>query len=173
MAALPTDTPAPTETPSPTETPELTPTSELTPTDTPELPTETPSPEATFTPAVTETPLPTVEPSATPTPETQAALRAVIAAPVDGAQVTGQVEVMGSADGAGFVGYALEYAPGDQPGETDWLPVAPPSAEPVSDGLLALWPTDALNTGVYSLRLRALNSSGDVRTAQVRVIVVR
>ena len=171
MAAVPTDTPAPTETPFPTGTPELTPTSELTPTVTPESPTVTPTPEATFTPVVGETPLPTVEPS--PTPSSEAVLRAIITQPVDGAQVTGQVAVMGSADGAGFVGYVLEYALGDQPGETDWLPVAPPSAQPVSDATLALWQTDVLDAGIYSLRLRALNSSGDVRSAQVRVIVVR
>ena len=171
MAAVPTDTPAPTETPFPTGTPELTPTSELTPTVTPETPTVTPTPEATFTPVVGETPLPTVEPSPTPSPE--AILRAIITQPIDGAQVTGQVAVVGSADGAGFVGYVLEYALGDQPGETDWLPVAPPSAQPVTDATLALWQTDGLDAGIYSLRLRALNSSGDVRSAQVRVIVVR
>jgi hypothetical protein len=131
----------------------------------------TPTPEATFTPVTGETPSPTVEPSPTPLPET--ILRAIITQPVDGAEVTGQAEITGSADGAGFVGYVLEYAPGDQPGETDWLPVASPSVQPVSDAMLALWPTDALQTGVYSLRLRVLNSGGDVRTAQVRVIVVR
>jgi membrane peptidoglycan carboxypeptidase len=173
MVAIPTDTPAPTETPSPTGTPELTPTSELTPTDTPGLPTVTPTPEATFTPVVgeTETPLPTLEPSPTPSPE--AILRAIITQPVDGAQVTGQVAVVGSADGTGFVGYVLEYALGDQPGESDWLPMAPPSAQPVTDATLALWQTDVLDAGIYSLRLRALNSSGDVRSAQVRVSVVR
>ena len=118
-----------------------------------------------------ETPLPTVEPS--PTPSSEATLRTIITQPIDGAQVTGQVDVLGSADGAGFVGYVLEYALGDQPGETDWLPVAPPSAQPVTDATLALWQTAVLDAGIYSLRLRALNSSGDVRSAQVRVIVVR
>jgi membrane peptidoglycan carboxypeptidase len=173
MAAVPTDTPAPTETPLPTGTPEPTPTSELKPTDTPELPTVTPTPEATFTPmvAATETPLPTLEPS--PTPSSGSVLRAIIAQPLDGAQVTGQVAVVGSADGAGFVGYVLEYALGDQPGESDWLQVAPPSAQPVTDATLALWQTDVLDGGIYSLRLQALNSSGDIRSAQVRVSVVR
>ena len=87
--------------------------------------------------------------------------------------MTGQVAVVGSAAGAGFVGYVLEYTLGDQPGETDWLPVAPPSAQPVTDATLALWQTGGLDAGIYSLRLRALNSSGDVRSTQVRVIVVR
>ena len=67
----------------------------------------------------------------------------------------------------------MQISPGDQPGETDWLPVASPSPQPVSDAMLALWQTNELQTGVYSLRLRVLNSGGDVRTAQVRVIVVR
>ena len=99
-------------------------------------------------------------------------MRAIITQPVDGAQVTGQVDVLGSADGTGFVGYVLEYALGDQPGESVWLPVAAPSAQPVSDATLALWQTDVLDAGIYSLRLRALNSSGDVRSTQVRVSVV-
>jgi len=171
MAAVPTDTPAPTETPSPTGTPEPTPTIALTPSATPQPSTATPTPEATFTPAVGETPSPTVEPSVTPSPE--AGLRAVISQPIDGAQVTGQVGVMGSADGPGFIGYVLEYAPGDQPGETAWLAVAPRSSQPVADGALALWQTDALEPGTYSLRLRALDGGGNVRASQVRVIVTR
>ena len=173
MAVVPTDTPIPTETPSPTRTPEPTPTIELTPTVTPETPTVTPTPEATTTPVLVETPLPTVEPTLTLTPAPDAGPRAIITQPIDGAQVTGQVEVMGSADGSGFIEYVLEYAAGDQPGDTDWLPAAPPSTQPVSDATLALWQTDALDAGIYSLRLRALNSSGDVRSALVRVIVVR
>jgi hypothetical protein len=51
--------------------------------------------------------------------------------------------------------------------------VAPPFTQPVSDATLALWQTDVLDVGIYSLRLRALNSGRDVRSAQVRVIVVR
>ena len=172
MAAVSTDTPSPTETPSPTGTSEPTPTIAMTPSVTPEAPTVTPTPEATSTPTAGETPPPTVEPSVTPTSEAEAALRAVITQPVDGAQVTGQVEVLGSADGAGYVRYVLEYAPGDQPGEADWLPVALPSSQPVSDGVLAVWPTDVLEPGIYSLRLR-VDGSGNASAAQVRVIVQR
>jgi membrane peptidoglycan carboxypeptidase len=171
MAAVPTDTPGPTETPSPTGTPELTPTSELTPSVTPEAPTVTPPPEATFTPVVGETPLPTVEPSPTPSPE--AGLRAIITQPVDGAQVTGQVAVVGSADGAGFVGYVLEYAAGEQPPEPDWVFMAPPSLQSVTDGRLAVWQTDGLQPGIYSLRLSVADASGGVHRAQARVVLMR
>ena len=172
MAVVPTDTPIPTEMPSPTRTPEPTPTSELTPTVTPETPTVTPTPEATTTPVVGGDAAADGRALAyARSPD--AGPRAIITQPIDGAQVTGQVEVLGSADGGGFVEYVLEYAAGDQPGDTDWLPAAAPSTQPVSDATLALWQTDALDAGIYSLRLRALNSSGDVRSAQVRVIVVR
>ncbi len=173
MAAVPTDTPSPTETPSPTGTFEPTPTVEMTPSATSESPTLTPTPEGPATPATTETPSPTVEPTVTPSPETPAVLRAVITQPVDGAQVTGQVEVLGSAGGTGFTGYVLEYAPGDQPGEADWLAVALPSSQPVADGVLGVWSTDVLEPGIYSLRLRAFDGSDNVSAAQVRVIVQR
>ena len=173
MAATPTATPEPTETPSPTGTPLPTPTLVVTPTMTLEPPTVTPTAEATVTPAVTETPVPTVAPTATPSPPAQAALRAVITQPAEGAPVTGQVQVMGSADGVGYTGHVLEYAPGDQPGDAAWLPVAPPSTQPATDGLLAVWSTDALEPGIYSLRLRVFDSSGNASAAQVRVIVQR
>jgi hypothetical protein len=173
MAALPTETPAPTATPESTETLEPTATIEATPSATPEAPTATPTLEVTPTPAATEPPPPTIEPSATPTPEAQSPLRAVITQPADGAQVTGPVEIMGSADGAGFVYYALWYAPGDQPGETDWQMVGLPSSHPLTDGVFAVWRADLLEPGPYSLRLRAQDSSGNVSAAQVRVIVAR
>jgi hypothetical protein len=87
--------------------------------------------------------------------------------------ITGSVAVIGSAGGAGFVGYVLDYAVGDQPSETDWQMVALPGSAPVSDGTLAVWQTDTLASGIYALRLRVLDSSGNVRASQVRVIVAR
>ena len=173
LAAAATETPVPAETPTPTETPEPTATIQMTPTTTPESATATPTAVAVASPTPSETPPPTVEPSVTPTPETQADLRAVIAQPVDGAQVSGQVEVVGSADGAGYMGYVLEYASGDQPSETDWLQVALPSYQPVSDGVLGVWQTDVLEPGIYSLRLRTSDAGGNVSTAQVRIDVAR
>jgi membrane peptidoglycan carboxypeptidase len=172
LAALPTDTPAPAESPTPPEVSVLT----LTPE--PAL-TATPTPEATLTPAPAETPTPTptVEPpptaEASPTSSPEAELRAIIAQPVEGAVITGSVAVIGSAGGAGFVGYVLDYAVGDQPSETDWQMVALPGSAPVSDGTLAVWQTDTLASGIYALRLRVLDSSGNVRASQVRVIVAR
>ncbi len=87
--------------------------------------------------------------------------------------MTGQVEVLGMADGPDFAGYVVEYAPGDRPQDADWQPAAPPSNQPVSDGTLALWQTDQLAPGIYSLRLRVFDTSGAVYAAQVRVNVTR
>ena len=165
MAAVPTDTPAPTETLEPTWTPEPTATVEVTPTPTAEVATPTPTPS--------ETPPPAAEPSATPTPEAPAALRAVISQPADGAEVTGAVEVWGTADGAGYARYLLAYAAGDQPAEADWLPVALSSAQSAVDGLLGVWQTDVLEPGVYWLRLQVFDGSGNASATQVRVSTIR
>jgi membrane peptidoglycan carboxypeptidase len=171
LAASPTGTPAPTETPSPTSTPEPTPVGEITPTAIPEPPTATPTSETTATPAPGETPSPTVEPSPTAPPEPD--LRAIITQPADGAVVTGPVAVVGSADGAGFVGYVLDYAAGDQPGEADWQMMGLPSSKPLTDGVFAIWQSDLVEPGLYSLRLRVLDASGNARVAQIRVNVTR
>lgn len=165
----PTETPTltPTETPSPTPTLEATPTATLTP----EL---TPTP--TLVPEITATPSATLEPEVTPTPEVTpeppASVRAAISLPLDAAQVQGQVEIRGVADGEGFVGYIVEYAAAPVPQEFDWLPVGTESFVPVSDGILAIWPANTLGPGSYWLRLRVFDISGAARSVQVRVTVV-
>ncbi len=183
------ETPTVTPTPSATATVAATPTAGATPSLTPS-PTVEVAPAATVavTPEATATPTPEPPPAVTPpavtppavtppavTPpaETPSAVRAIITRPEEGTQVTGPVEVQGVADGSGFAGYIVEYAPGDAPQDAEWRPAAPPSGLPVSGGTLALWPTDQLTPGIYSLRLRVFDQSGTGGAVRVRVNVVR
>jgi flagellar hook assembly protein FlgD len=65
--------------------------------------------------------------------------------------------VTGSAGGASFQSYKLEYGYGDAP--VAWTFIAAGTA-PVSHGTLAFWDTSALTAPVYSLRLTVTASSG-------------
>lgn len=161
-----------------TPTPTLTPTVELTltPTATPETtetPTATPEAplEATPTPTAEVTVVVTIEPTALPTVPVSV-VRAAIVQPLDGATVADPtpVEVLGVADGPGFVSYVVEVAPGEAPADGDWSPVEPPSQQPVSGGLLATWRTDALAPGIYTLRLSVFDTSGTPTVIRVRVV---
>lgn len=146
------------EAPLPTETPTETPTPELLPTETP---TETPTPEATPTIEVVATPtvevIPTEGPTAIPT---SAVVLALIDEPLDGAQLNGPVDLLGTASGSGFAGYQLDFAPGDNPAELDFAPVGLASTTPVDSGLLATWNTTGLTPGIYTLRLRVYDTDG-------------
>jgi membrane peptidoglycan carboxypeptidase len=164
---LPPDTPTaePTDTSSPTVTPTETPA----PTQTP-FQAKTPVPTASVTPA--ETPLATPTPMATATVTLAEPVRAIIAEPIEGAQLTGDVLVLGSADGRNFVSYRLEYAPGDIPDVSTWQPIGPETAVPVASGLLGVWQTASTPPGPYTLRLIVKDLFGNETTAQARVQVV-
>lgn len=165
-------TPTPTETASPTATPTETPTPTQTST-----PTPTPTVVLTATLEVTPTPTALDEPTRTPTPtppvtlEPPGSVRAAIFRPVQAQKVSGQVEVFGVADGPGFVSYAVAYAPGAEPLPADWLPIGIASTLPVSGGQLALWETDELPPGIYSLRLRVFDLTGNTHDSQIQVEV--
>ncbi len=149
-------------TPTPTEYATETPTPEATPTETPAA---TPTEEAT--PGPTATPSPT---GAAPSPEpTSALVQAVIAEPVENSPLNGPVDMLGTADGQAFAGYQLDFAPGDRPASTDWLPVGMASTTPVQNGLLATWNTSGLQPGTYTLRLHVFDTSGAY--AESRVVV--
>jgi hypothetical protein len=159
--------------PAPTPEPSASPTPEPSPTETP--PAATPTLEATPTPTPTLTPAPTVTPETptpVPTPPAAGALIAIILSPADGAQVSGQVEIAGIAEGAGFAGYELLFAPGATPGDSDWLPAGNPGLQPVSGGVLGVWDTSGLAPGLYSLRLHAYDAGGNAAASMTRVEVV-
>ncbi|MBN2227588.1 MAG: S8 family serine peptidase [candidate division Zixibacteria bacterium] len=89
--------------------------------------------------------------------------RAKIIAPLSNAIVCGTVTVTGTADGADFSSYTLEYGEGATP--TTWTPIAT-SGTPVTDGILGQWHTGSRN-GRYSIRLRV----GTENVARVTVSV--
>jgi membrane peptidoglycan carboxypeptidase len=162
---LPTETPTeePTGTPSPT----------VTPTETP-FPTPTSSPSPSPAPSETPTGIPveTATPTATPTAALPEPVRAVIDEPVESAQLTGDVLVMGSADGESFAYYLLEFAPGGVPDLSAWQPVGPEVPVPTTSGLLGTWQTAFLLPGPYRLRLTAYDTAGNEVTAEVTVQIV-
>ncbi len=166
-------------TPAPTETATETPTPELTPTGTPTgTPTAALTPTASPTGGVivltpTETPTDVAPPTATATdlpPSTS--VRAAITQPQPGAQVSGIVDVLGIADGPGFAGYQFDYAIGDAPGETGWMPLGMASTTPVTDGLLVSIDTQGMASGVYTVRLRVYDTGGQYIEARVTVQLV-
>lgn len=94
---------------------------------------------------------------------------AAITAPTEGAEVTGPVDVTGTATDANFLKYELAYAPA---GETHFTVLAT-GATPVTNGVLGkLDPTLLLNDQ-YTLRLTVYDRGGNASEASVTVQVAR
>lgn len=92
---------------------------------------------------------------------------AEIAAPLGGAQVSGQVSILGSASHPSlFVGYELEYDNMGDP-STIWLPIGQRVTQQVTNGTLGIWDTVALRVpdGQFQLRLRVF-LSGDLEPVE-------
>lgn len=78
----------------------------------------------------------------------------------------GVLEIRGTAAGAGFVSYRLEYGAGLNPRR--WVLIGSDVTAPVTDGLLASWDTTGLD-GLYALRLMVVRSDNRVEQAVVQV----
>jgi membrane peptidoglycan carboxypeptidase len=89
-----------------------------------------------------------------------------ITSPLMFADGRGKIEILGSAAGADFVSYRLEYGQGLYP--QAWVLLGTDSPRPVSEGLLGEWDTTALN-GLYALRLMVVRSNQRVDQAVVQV----
>ena len=83
------------------------------------------------------------------------------------AEVTGEVQVSGTAAGENFVSYRLLVGQGLNPQE--WIQVAEGS-EAVTDGLLAEWNTSGLS-GLYAMQLQVVRSDQRVDSAVIQVTV--
>ena len=83
------------------------------------------------------------------------------------AEVTGEVQVSGTAAGENFVSYRLLVGQGLNPQE--WIQVAEGS-EPVTDGLLAKWNTSGLS-GLYAVQLQVVRGDQRVDSAAIQVTV--
>ena len=68
-----------------------------------------------------------------------------------------QIDVTGTASGANFASWSLEYGDGDTP--VSWIPIAS-STSPIIGGLLATWDLSTVAEGRKTLHLVAQNSSG-------------
>jgi hypothetical protein len=88
-----------------------------------------------------------------------------IASPAMFASVNGKVQVRGSAAGADFDFYRLQYGQGLNPSQ--WVLIAE-SQTPVADGLLGVWDANGLK-GLYALQLVVIRSGQRVETYTVQV----
>ena len=82
-------------------------------------------------------------------------------------EVSGTVEIIGTAAGEEFVSYRVLVGQGLNPQE--WIQVAEGNA-PVTNGLLATWNTSGLS-GLYAVQLQAVKSDQKVDTAIIQVTV--
>jgi membrane peptidoglycan carboxypeptidase len=78
----------------------------------------------------------------------------------------GMLEIVGSASGADFRSYRLEYGQGLYP--QGWVLIGTDSSTAQSDGVLGEWDTRGLN-GLYALRLMVVRSEQRVDQAVVQV----
>jgi len=82
-------------------------------------------------------------------------------------EVSGTVEIIGTAAGEEFVSYRVLVGPGLNPQE--WIQVVEGNA-PVTNGLLATWNTSGLS-GLYAVQLQVVKSDQKVDTAIIQVTV--
>jgi len=83
-------------------------------------------------------------------------------------QVTGQVQIRGTASGADFDRYRVLVGQGLNP--QAWIAVGSEPIDPVQDGLLATWDTTGLS-GLYAIQLQVIHSDQRVDTAVIQVTV--
>ncbi len=116
----------------------------------------------------------TLPPTATPLPTVAADASGCVAgqvafsAPEEGAQVSGTVEIKGTADAPNFGFYKYEMA---RPGAALWLTIGA-GRQPVRDGLLGLWDTTTLPPGEYVLRLVVTDTDGNALPPCMRSVYV-
>jgi membrane peptidoglycan carboxypeptidase len=89
-----------------------------------------------------------------------------ISAPAMFADGRARLEIRGSAEGANFVWYRLEYGQGLYP--SGWVQIGTDSHTQITNGLLGEWDTTGLN-GLYSLRLMVVRSTQHIDQAVVQV----
>lgn len=80
-----------------------------------------------------------------------------------------RIEIIGTAGGAEFTEYWLEYGIGEVPDL--WYPLGTAQTEPKFSACLHKWDTSALAEGRYTLRLSVKSETGDIKRAKVVVDV--
>jgi hypothetical protein len=97
----------------------------------------------------------------------------VIASPRGPVVVRGSVLISGTAVHGSFDFYKVEYAPGANPADDQWVLIGSTHASPVQNGLLETWHTQGrVADGTYSLRLRVVRKDGNFDEDIVRQVTV-
>ena len=94
----------------------------------------------------------------------------IIGAQIANEVIFDRVEVIGSAGGAEFSEYWLEYGIGEVPNL--WYPLGTLKTEPQFNACLYKWDTSNLAEGKYTLRLSVKSEDGDIKRAKVVVDVI-
>lgn len=92
-----------------------------------------------------------------------------ITGPSEGSQLSGRVEIYGSAEMSDMSRYRVEYGIGDDP--QGWGLVEEHESGGLRDSRLATWDTGGRENGRYTLRLLAIDSRGNAHEARVHVRV--
>jgi hypothetical protein len=134
-------------------------------------------PTATSTVTRTSTLTPSVTPTEslnvfeTPSTPTADPLAIYISNPLEGSVISGVVEIRGKTEIIGFTHQEVGFSYQENPTNT-WFLLSK-SDQGVKDGPLALWDTNAISDGDYSIRVRVFFSDGSWRDALVTGIKVR
>jgi len=96
---------------------------------------------------------------------------AEITSPSDNAVVRGTVPIVGTAYDPEFWKYEVHFAPEPNPLDK-WTLIGSVHETQVIDGLLETWETTVIPDGMYTLRLRVVNRTGNYREVFVRGILV-
>ena len=93
---------------------------------------------------------------------------AKISNPVMFSNVSGEIDIIGTASGNDFISYRLQAGQGLNPRE--WFQITSDSTNPVRDGLLTKWDTNELN-GLFALQMIVLRENRKVDTTTIQVTV--
>lgn len=110
---------------------------------------------------------PTPRPHATARPNLQPAAcnrNIQIVDPLNGANVSGTLYLIGTADIPNFQFYKIEYARGATPLASDFKSIGEVIRQRVRDGMLGVWYLGNMPSGDYILRLTAVDTAGQYPT---------
>jgi membrane peptidoglycan carboxypeptidase len=93
---------------------------------------------------------------------------AKIAEPEMFANVSGEIEIRGTASGDDFISYRLQAGQGLNP--QAWIQISTDSTTPVEDGLLANWDTSELN-GLFAIQMIVLRENRQVDSTTIQVTI--
>jgi hypothetical protein len=106
-------------------------------------------------------------------PPTEAVSQVRISAPVEGATISGTVQIVGTTVHPDFQAFTVAYSVEPPVGPNPWTPLQPPVAQQVTNSTLAIWDTTTVPDNRYVLRLQVETSAagGEPITAFVTVNV--